>query len=169
MLPPVPELLPFAVTSHGVGVFGSVALPVIRMAGPPLLLAIAADVAVFGIAGDLLPVVVGAAPTLANGFTADRLKRLKLGRLKRLLTVAAAPFPHNRRCRTVSRLPKWSRFQNPKRVALFLAEIGSNGRRGSFRNATARRRFRNCCRVHTASPPMSSLRTTTKPGKLRVF
>ena len=30
-------------------------------------------------------------------------------------------------------------------------------------------RFRNCCRVHTASPPMSSLRTTTKPGKLRAF
>jgi hypothetical protein len=29
--------------------------------------------------------------------------------------------------------------------------------------------FRNCCRVHTASPPMSSLRATTKPGKLRVF
>ena len=27
-------------------------------------------------------------------------------------------------------------------------------------------RFRNCCRVHTASPPMSSS-TTTKPGKLR--
>ena len=28
-------------------------------------------------------------------------------------------------------------------------------------------RFRNCCRVHTASPPMSSLRTAIKP--LRVF
>jgi len=94
MLPAVTELLPFAVTGHGVGVFGPVALPVIRMARPPLLLAIAADVSVFSIRGDLLPVVVGAALTLANGFAADRLQRLKLGRLKGLLTVAAAPFPH---------------------------------------------------------------------------
>ena len=141
MLPAVPELLAFAVTGHYVGVFGPVALPVIRMARPPLLLAIAADVAAFGIGGDLLPVVVGAAPTLANRFTADRLKRLKLGRSKRLLTIAAAPFPHNRRCRTVSRLPCWSRFQNPKRVDLFLAEIGSNGRPAPFRNATARRQI----------------------------
>jgi hypothetical protein len=30
-------------------------------------------------------------------------------------------------------------------------------------------RFRNCCRVHTASPPMSSFLPTSKPGKLRVF
>jgi hypothetical protein len=94
MLPAVTELLPFAVARNGVGVFGPVALPVIWMAGPPLLLAIAADVAVFGIGGDFLPVVVGAALTSANGFTADRLQRLKLGRSKGLLTVAAAPFPH---------------------------------------------------------------------------
>jgi hypothetical protein len=105
MLPAVTELLAFAVTGHGIGVFGPVALPVIWMVRPPLPLAIAADVAVFGIGGDLLPMVVDAAPTLANGFTTDRLPGLKLGRSKRLLTVAAAPFAHNRRCRTAPRLP----------------------------------------------------------------
>jgi len=73
MLPVVPELLSFAVTRHRLGVCDPVALPVIWMARPPLLLAIAADLAVFGIGGDLLPVVIGAALTLANGFTADRL------------------------------------------------------------------------------------------------
>jgi hypothetical protein len=40
---------------------------------------------------------------------------------------------------------------------------------GDRRRCPPPSRFRNCCRVHTASPPMSSLRTTTKPGKLRVF
>jgi hypothetical protein len=105
VLPTVPELLAVAVTGHYVGVFGPVVLPVIWMALPPLLLAIAADVAVFGIGGDLLSVVVGAALTLANGFIANRLEGLKLGRSKRLLTVATAPFPHNSRCRTAPRLP----------------------------------------------------------------
>ena len=56
-----------------IGVWGPVPLPVIRMARPPLLLAIAADVAVFGIGGDLLSVVVGAALTLANGFAPRRI------------------------------------------------------------------------------------------------
>jgi hypothetical protein len=105
MLPVVPELLPFPVTGYCVGVFVAVPPPILRVTRPPLPATVAANIAVFGIGGDLLPVVVSAAPTLANGFTADRLQRLKLGRLKGLLTVATAPFPHNRRCRIVPRLP----------------------------------------------------------------
>jgi hypothetical protein len=137
----VPEPLAFAVTGHYVGVSGPVALPVIWMARPPLPLAIAANVAVFGIGGDLLPVVVDAAPTLANGFTADRLQGLKLGRSKKLLTVAAAPFPHNRRCRTAARLPRGSQLKIEKRVDLFLVEIGSHGEGIGFWSATDPRRI----------------------------
>jgi hypothetical protein len=111
MLPAVTELLSFAVTGHGVGVFGPVALPVIWMACPPLLLAIAADVAVFGIGGDLLPMVVGAALTAANRPSVA----VKFGKSKTLLTVAAAPFPHNRRCPTEPRLTRRSQAQTKKK------------------------------------------------------
>ncbi len=146
MLPPVTELLAFAVTSHGLGVFGPVALPVIRMARPPLLLAIAADVAVFGIGGDLLPVVVGATLTLAIGFTANRLQGPKLGRLKGLLTVAAAPFPH-----TAVVAPRRGARDGPaqttKRADLFLAGIG---------------RMANEHRLRTAYRPAAGLETAVE-------
>ena len=87
MLSAVAELLLLAVRVNGLGVFLAVPLPVIRMAGPPLSRAIAADLAVFRIGGDLLPVIFGAALTLADGFAADRLAGLKLRRLKVLLAV----------------------------------------------------------------------------------
>src|SRR5688572_19967576 len=101
MLSSIAKLLQLSIPSHRIRVFGPVSSPVVRVARPPLPEAIAADVAVFGIGCDLLPVIVGAALTLTDSFTANRLKGLKLRRLKRLLTVAAAPFPHNSRCRTV--------------------------------------------------------------------
>ena len=94
-----------AVSFGGGGILLPILLPVIGIARTPLSGTVAADVAVFGIGGDLLSVVVGAALTLANGFIANRLEGLKLGRSKRLLTVATAPFPHNSRCRTAPRLP----------------------------------------------------------------
>jgi hypothetical protein len=67
---------------------------------------------------------------------------LKLRKLKGLLAIAAAPFRH----KDVVASPAW----------------GTGG-------PATPSRFRNCCRVRTASPPMSSSRTTTKPGKLRGF
>ena len=73
MLPVVPELLPFPVTGYCVGVFVAVPPPILRVTRPPLPATVAANIPVFGIGCDLLPVVVGVALTLANGFAADRL------------------------------------------------------------------------------------------------
>src|SRR5436305_965544 len=96
MRSPVTKLLLFPVSSHCVGVSGSVLTPVFGVARPPLAGAIAADVAVFGIGGDLLPVIVGPTLTLTASFATDCLKRSKLRRLKGLLTIATLPFPHYR-------------------------------------------------------------------------
>ena len=80
--------------SAAAGCFCAVPPPVIGIAGPPLPRAVAAYLAVFGVGGDLLPVIIGAALALANRLAADRLRRLKLRRLKGLLTIAATPFTH---------------------------------------------------------------------------
>ena len=162
MLLPVTELLLFPISSHCVGVFGAVPTPVIGIARPPLPGAVAADVAVFGIGGDLLPVIVGPALTLTASFATDRLQRSKLRSLKGLLTIAATPFPHNSRCRTDAYEGAARKVSTEKWLTYFWLKIGS--RHASDHPA----RFRNCCRVHTASPPMSSS-TTTKPGELRSF
>ena len=69
----------------------AVALPVIGMASPPLAWTVAADLAILGIGGDLLPVILGAAPALAIGSAADCLAGLELGRLEDLL--AGRPLP----------------------------------------------------------------------------
>ena len=105
--------------------------------------AVAANLAVLRIGGNLVSVVFGSTLSLACQFAADQLARLKLGKLKGFLAIAAAPFRRSR-CR-----------------------IPCMGGTGGDRPLPSR--FRNCCRVHTASAPMSSLRTATKPGKLRVF
>src|SRR5580698_1876324 len=139
---PITELLLLAIPVNRFGMFHAVTRPVIRMAGAPFSGAIAANIAILRIGGNLLSVVFGSALPLACQFAADHLARLKLRKLKGLLAIAAAPFRH---------------------TAVVASPCMGDRRR------PLPSRFRNCCRVHTASPPMSSLRTTTKPGKLRVF
>jgi hypothetical protein len=77
-------------------VLGPVSIPIPGIASAPLLGAIAASVAVIGIGGDLLAVVVGPTLTLTIRLATDRLKRSELRGVKELLAIAAAPFPHNR-------------------------------------------------------------------------
>ena len=94
--PPFPvaaSLLPTVVLRGG-RVLLSVSFPVIGIAGAPLARAVPAHLAVFGIGGDLLPVVVGAPTPLATRFAANRLARLKLRRLETLLTIATTPVIH---------------------------------------------------------------------------
>lgn len=95
MLSAIAELLPLAVTFHCLGMLSAITLPVVRVVGPPLAEAVAANLAVLRIRYDLLPVVLGAPLPLAYRLAADRLTGLKLRRLKGLLAVAAAAFTHS--------------------------------------------------------------------------
>src|SRR3954447_12103660 len=96
--PAVAGLLLLTVAFDHSGMIAAVALPVIGMASPPLAWAVAADLAILGIGGDLLSMIVGAASSLTGRIAADHLARLILRRLEKLLTVAATPFIHKRRC-----------------------------------------------------------------------
>ena len=76
--------------------------PVLGIAGPPFLRAVQAYLAVFGVRGDLLAVVIGAPAALAAGGAAHRLPRLIFRWLEGSFTVAASPFEHTGGCRTGS-------------------------------------------------------------------
>ena len=91
---PITELLLLAIPVNRFGMFHAVTRPVIRMAGAPFSGAIAANIAILRIGGNLLSVVFGSALPLACQFAADHLARLKLRKLKGLLAIAAAPFRH---------------------------------------------------------------------------
>ncbi len=121
----VPNVLLLAVPLHGGGVLSPISPPVIRMAGSPFLRAVQAYLAIFGVRGDLLAVIIGAVPALAAGVAAYHLRRLIFGWLEAPLTVAASPFDHTGGCRIL----------RDRRL--------SGGR------------FRNCYRVRTASWPMA--------------
>jgi hypothetical protein len=113
---------------NGGGILLPVLFPVIGIAGAPFSGTVAADVAVFGIGGEFTAVIIGAPTALAVGLAAYGLAALELRRLEILLAVEATPFTH------------------------------MNGVFSSRRTSSAaRREFRNCCRVATASPPMASL------------
>ena len=90
----VPNVLLLAVPLDGGWVLLAIPPPVIRVARAPLLRAVPAYLAVFGIQSDLLAVIIAAATPLASGFVANRLPRLILRRLEEPLTVAATPFIH---------------------------------------------------------------------------
>ena len=114
---PITELLLLTIPVNRFGMFHAVTRPVIRMAGSPFSGAIATNIAVLRIGGNLLAVVFGSALSLAYQFAADSLTRLKLRKLKGLLAIAAAPFPHT----AVVASPAWgtggdrplpSRFRN---------------------------------------------------------
>ena len=68
--------------------------PIIRMLLPPLAGAIAADIPIFGIGGQLCAVIVGTPPALALGQAANFLTRLEPGRLELALAISAAPQVH---------------------------------------------------------------------------
>src|ERR1700731_1878848 len=105
--------------------FLAVPFPIIRIACPPFSRAIAGDLPVFRIDGNLSPVVFSPAFTLTHCLAADRLTGLKLRRWKGLLTVTAAAVTHNSRCLT---LPGWrdgEQRRTGKPADLFLTEIGA--------------------------------------------
>ena len=60
----------------------------------PLLRALQTPLSIHRIGGDLPPVVIAAAPPLADRIAADGLSRLKLGWQKCFLAIAADPFSH---------------------------------------------------------------------------
>ena len=122
----ITELLLLAIPVNRFGMFHPVTLPVIRIAGPPFSGAVAANIAVLRIGGNLLSVVFGSALSLACQLAADCLAGLELRRLETLLTVAATPFTH-------------------------ITGVVSPG----MDSAIPAQEFRNCCRVSTASPPMA--------------
>ena len=78
----------------GGGVFLSVLLPVIGIAGTPFPGTVAADVAVLGIGGKFGAVIIGATTALAFRSAANGLSALELRRLEDLLAVEATPFTH---------------------------------------------------------------------------
>jgi hypothetical protein len=119
-------LLP-AIPFHRGRVLLAIPPPVIRVPGSPFLRAIQAHLAVFRVRSNLLAVVFSAAPALAAGIGAHRLRRLIFGGLEDPLTVAASPFVH---------IPA---------VSAVVASCGTCGSSG---------RFRNCYSVGTASWPI---------------
>ena len=129
-----------SVARDGVRMLFAVLLPIVWVAAAPLARAVLADLPVFFIDCQLLPPVFNPSLLLACFFAAYRLEWLILRWLKDLLAVAATPFIHTGRYRTSQ---------------LFTGSIGH--------------RFRICCKVPTASPPMPWLNSTTKPLKLRSF
>ena len=90
----VAGLLPAAVLLRHGGVLLPVLAPILGVLLPPLACAIAADLSIYGIGGQLCTVVVGAPPALALGQTANFLTRLERGRLKFALAISAAPQVH---------------------------------------------------------------------------
>ena len=77
---PITELLLLAIPVNRFGMLRAVTRPVIRMAG--FSGAVAANLAVLRIGGNLVSVVFGSTLSLACQFAADQLARLKLGKLK---------------------------------------------------------------------------------------
>jgi hypothetical protein len=85
----VPPLLTLAVPLHRAGMSLAVALPIIRVLLTPLVRALQARLAVDGIGGDLLAVILAATLSLAVGLATGELVRVVRGRLKDLLAVTA--------------------------------------------------------------------------------
>jgi hypothetical protein len=90
----VAGLLLLAIAFHGGGMITAIALPVIGVAGLPLAYTVAADLAILRVGGEFLPVVVGAAVSLAERIAADHLTGLILRRLEGLLAIGATPIIH---------------------------------------------------------------------------
>src|SRR5229473_1792398 len=90
----VPELLLLTISLSGGGTLLPVLLPIFGVLRAPFTWTVPAHLPVFGIGGDLFPVIVCAALSLALGFVAHGLAKLKLRWLEDLLAVEATPFTH---------------------------------------------------------------------------
>jgi len=88
----LPLVLPVAFRPRGIAL--KQLRPVTRMLRAPLLRALQTPLSIHRIGGDLPPMVIVAAPSLADWIAAGGLSRLELGRLKRTLAIAADPFSH---------------------------------------------------------------------------
>ena len=71
----VPNLLKLPVSLHRRGVLFAISPPVIRVARAPFLRAIQTHLAVFGVNGDLLPVILGSSALLAPNIATHCLFR----------------------------------------------------------------------------------------------
>jgi len=89
-------LLALTVPLHRAGVSLTVAFPIITVFLTPLVRALQARLAVDGIAGDLLAVIVAATSSLAVSLATSKLARVIRGRLKDLLAVTAVTIAHRR-------------------------------------------------------------------------
>ena len=96
-------LLTLAVPLHRAGMSPAVAFPIIRVLLTPLVRALQARLAVDGVGGDLLAVIISASAALAAGVAAHRLPRLIFRWLEDPLTEAATPFAHTGGCRIPQR------------------------------------------------------------------
>ena len=90
----VTGLLPTAVLFRPGGVILPVLAPIVGMLLSPLACAIAADLSILGIGGQLCAVILGPPPALALGQAANFLTRLEQGRLELALAISAAPQVH---------------------------------------------------------------------------
>src|SRR5712692_4559096 len=90
----VPQVLLPAISLHLLRVIPAIRRPIVRMRLAPLPWTLQADLLIHGIGSDLLPMIIGAAFTLASGPVAHLLLRMITIRLKDLATVAAAPMLH---------------------------------------------------------------------------
>src|SRR6266566_4231507 len=88
-----PALFP-AISFHLLGVVLAIFSPIVRIRPAPLLWTLQADLLVYRIRGDLLPMIIGAALALASRLAANLLLRMIRRRLKNLLTVAATAVLH---------------------------------------------------------------------------
>jgi len=87
---PIPLTLSLAIALGGLGVRLPIRLLIIGVLGLPLFPAVADHLRVQGIGPDLLPMVFGAATTLAFRLAANTLLKSVRGRLKNTLAIGAA-------------------------------------------------------------------------------
>jgi hypothetical protein len=91
---PVSPALTLPVALHGLRVSLLVLPGIIRMAAAPFLLAVPADLTVFGVSFSFVAVIFPPALPLTGRSTADKLVGMITGKLKELLAVAAVAVAH---------------------------------------------------------------------------
>jgi hypothetical protein len=109
-LPQIAPTLLSAVPLGGLRLGGAMPLPIAGMVGTPLACAVAAGLAIFGIADELLLAALAAPPLLAGRVRAGGLLRMKSGCFELPLAKTATPQIH------------------PYRVAAFSQNAASSGR-----------------------------------------
>jgi hypothetical protein len=90
----VPDALLLSVAFDDGRIAFPAAPPVLKIPGPPLAGAVLTNLPILWVRGDLLPMIVGAAPLLASRLAADGLPRLKFRWLEDLLTITTTAFDH---------------------------------------------------------------------------